>query len=196
VNVRLFLFLSVLFASLSKADARGIWPPAPVYAYQVGATFGVNRVSVGRADFPGTHWGVYARAGKHAVGFRREWDGEFVKLWGEPLYYSRSGLYYGRSAAYRYVQWEPEVGVGMIEYNHPTTGGQPSQPIEEGFFAEIAVKGSVNVRGNGIGARVFLNINRFVPILGATLYLQFGFAWNAERTAESTDTGFRQTMRR
>lgn len=188
--MRLFLLLSLLSVTLIKAHAGSVWPPAPVYAYQVGATFGVNRVSVGLADFPGTHWGVYARAGRHAVGFRREWDGEFVKLWGEPLYYSRSGLYYGLCAAYRYVQWEPEIGIGMIEYNHPTTGGQPSLPVEDGFFGEIAVKGSVNIRGNGLGARVFLNINRFVPILGATVYLQFGFAWNAQRTTDTSGAGF------
>lgn len=172
------LLLAILLFVSTLVSADIYWPYPAHYKYQVGMTFGVNGVSVGLADFPGSHWGAYARIGKHTYGFKRDWDGESVKLWGEPFYYKRTGVYYGWTASYRFIQWGPQIGTGLLEYNHPTYGNEPSRPQDESIYGEIAINGLVNIRGTGLGTKIFFNLNKFSPILGATMYLQFGYAWN------------------
>lgn len=169
----------ILFVAAVHAQAETYWPKPAHHKFQVGATFGINGVSAGLADFPGTHWGLYARYGKHTCGFKREWDGEFVKLWGEPFYYERIGIYYGWSAAERYLQWGPQVSFGQLTYNHPTYGNETPLPQNESIYGEVAINGLMNVRGNGVGARIFFNLNKFSPILGVTMYFQLGYAWNS-----------------
>jgi len=156
-------------------------PPSVYYTFQVSATFGVSRISAPLTDFPGSHWGASMRYKNHTFGFRREWDGEFLKMWGEPLYYSRTGMFYEWTASRQSFQWGPQIAAGIIEYNSEVAGTASERKIENGFYAELAINGLLNARGNGIGVKGFVNFNRFTIFAGATVYLQIGYAWNGNQ---------------
>lgn len=173
-SVILFFLLASVISLPGNANR---WPHPAHYKYQLGLTFGVGDVSAPLTDFPGSHWGIYTRIGSHVLSFRREWDGEFLKLWGEPVYYHRTGLYYGLRSVRKNIQWGPDVGFGFMEHNREVAGENRKQ-LESGYFGEIGLNGLLNARGSGIGAKVFLNFSSFGTMVGGTIYLQVGYAWN------------------
>ena len=155
------------------------WPPLdPFYRLQLGVSAGVNLIGAPLADFPGSHWGVDARVGKHSFGFRQEWDGEFMKIFGEPVYYKRRGVFYGWSDVQRNFQWGPQAGLGMIEFNKQLENGDHKQ--YDGIYGELTMHFLLNYRANGIGMKAFVNFNQYTVFVGGTLYLHAGFAFNCK----------------
>lgn len=186
---KLYHILSlVTLLTAFSCDAQTYWPRKAFYQYQLGAVFGLNITSVGTEQVHGTHWGIYSRIDRHTFGFRQEWDGEFVKLSGDPLYYRRSGFYYGWTQAGRHLHWGPQIGFGLMDKSRPDIREIPIA-MESGVYGEIAVHGFANVCGTGIGGKVYLNINRFVPILGGTIYFQAGWAWNKKAAKSQAKMG-------
>lgn len=189
---RIFFAACVLVGISVHAGIK--WPGHSFYEYQVGFSFGLSKISAPLTNLPGTHLGCFVRKGKHMVGVAREHDGEFLKLWGEPTFYTRTGFFYSWMQVNEHFQWGPRIGMGVIECNLEQQEGSLNKITSAGPYGEIGIDGNVNVRGNGAGLKLYFNYNQFQTFVGCAVYLQIGFAWNDKPDKTQAKTGASPTF--
>ena len=175
-----FLIFFLLHESVFGQEQKSSY-----YRYQVGIEAGPGKISAPGTRFPFcSSVGGFVRIQHHQAGFRRDYHTAF-QIYVNADYYEFQNIYYGYAFDRKNSLIIPQAGIGYLDCR--ITRENTGQQYYDSFAAELSCDFILHARGNGAGARIFLNLNQERCYAGFIFHVLLGWSWNKKESREKGD---------